>query len=120
MKLADGDVAEHLPYARAGYAVLAFDVDGMLANRQNPTPEAIFEAAGRFQAAQAGLVNAHIALEYVLAKVPEVDPKRITVAGHSSAGTLAVLFAEHEPRLRSCLAYAPVDDAALVVLGWGA
>ncbi len=110
MKLADGDVREHLPYVRAGYAVMAFDVDGMLENRQNPTPEAIFEAAGRFQAAQAGLVNAHIALEYVLAKVPEVDPKRITAAGHSSAGTLALLFAEHEPRLRSCVAYAPVDD----------
>jgi len=110
MKLADGDMREHLPYVRAGYAVMAFDVDGMLANRQNPSPEAIMEAATRFQAAQAGLVNAHIALEYVLAKVPEVDPKRVTAAGHSSAGTLAVLFAEHEPRLRSCVAYAPVDD----------
>ena len=44
--------------------------------------------------AQAGLVNARNALEFVLARVPEVDPKRIYAAGHSSAGTLALLFAE--------------------------
>jgi dienelactone hydrolase len=110
MKLAEGDIPLHLPYVQAGYAVLAFDVDGMLENRQKPSSSEVIQAAHRFQNARAGLVNAHIALEYALAKVPEVDPNRITAAGHSSAGTLALLFTEHEPRIRSCVAYAPVDD----------
>src|SRR5579871_2614816 len=28
MKLQDGDRAEHLPYVRAGFAVIAYDIDG--------------------------------------------------------------------------------------------
>ena len=36
--------------------------------------------------------------------------QQIYVAGHSSAGTLAVLFAEHEPRLAGCVAFAPCID----------
>ncbi|MEZ6067387.1 MAG: prolyl oligopeptidase family serine peptidase [Planctomycetaceae bacterium] len=45
-----------------------------------------------------------------MAKVPEVDPSRIYVAGHSSAGTVALLTAEHEPRIAGCIAYAPCSD----------
>lgn len=52
----------------------------------------------------------HNALEYVLKNMPEVDPDHIYAAGHSSAGTMALLFAEHEPRIRGVLAYAPVSD----------
>jgi dienelactone hydrolase len=44
--------------------------------------------------------------------LPQVDPGRIFAAGHSSAGTLALLFAEHEPRLKGCIAYAPAVDVA--------
>jgi dipeptidyl aminopeptidase/acylaminoacyl peptidase len=63
-----------------------------------------------YRAAQAGLINAQIALEFLLARVPEVDPARLFAAGHSSAGTMAILFAEHEPRLAGCVAYAPCVD----------
>ena len=119
MKLGNGDIPEHLPYVRAGFAVMAYEVDGMLENRENPGVEEIRVAATRFQAARAGLVNAHIALEYLLARVPAVDPARLTAAGHSSAGTLALLFAEHEPRLRSCVAFAPVDDIAAQLRRFG-
>ncbi len=119
MELSDGDRAEHLPYVRAGFAVLAFELDGMMreappAGPAGPIPG--FEKIrvsliiNRFLRARAGLVNAQVALEYLLAKVPQVDPARISSAGHSSAGTLSVLFAETEPRLRSCVAYAPVID----------
>ena len=48
--------------------------------------------------------------DYVLAKVPEVDPARIYAAGHSSAATHALLLAEHEPRLAGVIAYAPAID----------
>ncbi len=110
MDLGDGDRPEHLPYVRAGFAVLAFELDGALQNPKKPTDMEMGQAMPRFLNARAGLVNAHIALEYALKKVPEVDPKRISAAGHSSAGTLAVLFAEHEPRLKACVAFAPALD----------
>jgi dienelactone hydrolase len=110
MGLADEDRVEHLPYVRAGFAVLAFELDGSLQNRESATNQQKGEAMFRFLAARAGLVNANVALEYALKKVPEVDPKRISAAGHSSAAVLAVLFAENEPRLRACVAFAPALD----------
>jgi dienelactone hydrolase len=110
MDLADGDRPEHLPYVRAGFAVLAFELDGVPRDKDNPSDQDMGEAMFRFLAARAGLVNAHVAIEYALKKVPQVDPSRISAAGHSSAGTLAVLFAEHEPRLKSCVAFAPALD----------
>ncbi len=110
MDLAAEDRAEHLPYVRAGFAVLAFELDGVPMNKEQPTDQDMGEAMLKFLNARSGLVNAHIALEYVLAKVPSVDPSRISSAGHSSAGTLAVLFAEHEPRLKACVAFAPALD----------
>jgi dienelactone hydrolase len=110
MDLGDGDRPEHLPYVRAGFAVLAFELDGVPEDRRNPTDLDMGRSMFQFLAARSGLVNANVALEYVLRKVPEVDPSRITAAGHSSAGTLALLFAEHEPRLKACVAFAPAID----------
>ena len=112
MKLADGDRAEHLPYVRAGFAVVAYELDGAIADMQKAGDQEANLAIMKFLNARAGLVNAHIALEYALKKVAEVDPSRISAAGHSSAGTLAVLFAENEPRLRSSVAFAPALDLA--------
>ncbi|HAY83190.1 MAG TPA: hypothetical protein DCY79_25570 [Planctomycetaceae bacterium] len=63
-----------------------------------------------FRDAQAGVVNARNALEYALRHVPEIDPNRIFAAGHSSAGSAALLFAAHEPRLAGVVAYAPCYD----------
>jgi dienelactone hydrolase len=105
-----GDSAEHLPYARAGIAVVAYELDGYSESHEFPTPSE-YDA---FRAACAGMVNARNALEFALAKVPEVNPKQIYTAGHSSAGTAALLFAAHEPRIAGCIAYAPCTD----VVGW--
>jgi dienelactone hydrolase/transcription elongation factor Elf1 len=109
MDLGDGDRPEHLPYVQAGFAVLAFELDGAVHGKP-PSAAELDVAVPRFLAARAGLVNAHIALEFLLAKVPEVDPERIYAAGHSSAGTLAMLFAENEPRIKACAAFAPAID----------
>lgn len=104
MELGEGDQAEHLPYVHQGFAVVAYSLDG-------PT-SGVFDANAleAFRSAMAGVVNGRNAMEFVLAKVPEVDPKRIFAAGHSSAGTLALLLAEHEPRLAGVAAYMPVYD----------
>lgn len=103
----DGDMPEHLPYVQAGFAVLAYELDGP-DNLDSDDAEA--RAYKAFRASCAGLVNARNALEYLLAKVPEVNPNQIYAAGHSSAGTAALLFAEHEPRITGVLAYAPCTD----------
>jgi dipeptidyl aminopeptidase/acylaminoacyl peptidase len=105
MSLSDGDQPEHLPYVQAGFAVLAYELDGP--NSTEGDSAAMKRAFAAFQAARAGLVNARNALEFVLEKVPEVNPQKIYAAGHSSAATHALLFAEHEPRLAGVVAYAP-------------
>ena len=100
---------EHLPYVKQGMAVVGYELDGAVQSPQ-PSDAELTAAYGKFVAAQAGLINARNALEYVLKNMPEVDPDHIYAAGHSSAGTMALLFAEHEPRIRGVLAYAPVSD----------
>ena len=113
--LGEGSRAEHLPYLEAGFAVLAYELDGALEDEQDE--DARVEAMTAFRDARAGLANARVALEYLLAEVPEVDADRLFAAGHSSAATHALLFAAHEPRLAGCAAYAPAVD---LVESWGA
>lgn len=110
MDLGEDDRAEHLPYVRAGFAVLAYELDGPLSKPGNPTNQDFLRATKAFQATQGGIINARTAFDYVQARVPQVDPLRIIAAGHSSAGTVALLFAEHEPSLKACVAYAPACD----------
>jgi dipeptidyl aminopeptidase/acylaminoacyl peptidase len=110
MEMGEGDRPEHYPYARAGFAVASFDIDGHVPDLKKAPKSALLKGAREFRAAQAGLANAKATLDFILAKVPNIDPDRIYVAGHSSAATLALLLAEHEPRIKACAAYAPVTD----------
>lgn len=108
MGLGEMDFKEQVPYAAAGFAVVGYELDGPSAG--DGDPQAMREAFNAFKASRAGLVNARNAIEYALAKVPEVNPSKIFAAGHSSAATHALLFAEHEPRLAGVIAYAPAVD----------
>ena len=110
MDLGDGDRPEQYPYARAGFAVASFEIDGHVPNLQMASDEVVLKGAQAFRAARAGLTNAKTALDFILAKVPQIDPERIYIAGHSSAATLALLVAAHEPRIKACAAYAPATD----------
>ena len=110
MDLGEGDRKEHLPYVRAGFAVLSYSLDGHVPDRKAASDAQIRQASQEFLAAKAGLTNAKVALEWLTARVPEVDADRIYAAGHSSAGTLALLLAENEPRIKKCAAFAPRSD----------
>jgi len=90
---------EHLPYIRAGFAVVAFDTDGALAKPDDVTYEQVQVAATAFKHAEAGVLNARQAIDYVLKMVPAIDPKRLYSAGHSSAGRISLLVAESDPRI---------------------
>lgn len=108
MRLSEGDRTEHLPYVAAGYVLVAYDLDGAVQEGASQAEMAI--AIQRFFSARLGVDNAIAALDDALAGLPEVDPQRVFTAGHSSAGTLALQVAAHEPRIRGAVAYAPVSD----------
>jgi dienelactone hydrolase len=109
MDLSAGDQAEHVPWARAGFAVVAYEIDGAVpGGLSGNVPESLLKmSAGGFLKARAGVANAQHALDYVAAKLPQVDPSRILAVGHSSAGTLALLAAQSDPRIRAVVAFAP-------------
>jgi dienelactone hydrolase len=113
MRLSDGDSVEFTPYVHAGFAVVAYDQDGE-ADDDQPSPES-YE---KFKASCAGLVNARNAFEFALRDLPSINPKRIYTVGHSSAASTAILFAEHEPRIAGCVAYAPCTDLPRRVPGF--
>ncbi len=110
MNLSDGDRAEHLPYVRAGFAVLAYELAGALANNEDPSNAEMAAAGQKFLASKAGLMKTFFAVSFLQARVPEVDPNRPYTAGHSSAGTLAMLATETIGQIKGCVAYAPAID----------
>ena len=101
---------ETLPYAEAGAVVIMYSLDGGIIDLDSATNARLSMAYEQFRRAGAGTVNARTALEFALARIPAVDPKKIVVAGHSSAGTASMLFAAHEPRLAAAIAYCPCTD----------
>jgi acetyl esterase/lipase len=105
----ESDRAEHYPYVRAGFAVLAYELSGALADPQNPriTYGQISGPIKVFMQADGGLINGKIAIDYVLQKVPEVDPDQLYACGHSSAAVVALNFASGDSRIHACCAYAP-------------
>jgi len=100
---------ETLPYAEAGMVVIHYSLDGDEFEEDGDDESPTYPYA-LFRAACAGVVNTRNALEFARAKLPMVDPNRIFTAGHSSAGTLSLLAAEHEPRIAGAIAYAPATD----------
>ena len=110
MNLGDGDRAEHLPYVRAGFAVVAYSIDGAVTQR--PTYDQAVTGYQAFSKAHAGVSDTFAAIDYIYTHMPQVDRSRVYAAGHSSAGTLALLASENDPRIRACVAYAPACDCA--------
>lgn len=102
---------ETQPYITAGYAVCEYSMDGEYDEDNEDEGEAQLKIAyQKFAASCAGVVNVRNAIDFVVAKMPQINPNRIYIAGHSSAGATALLAAEHEPRIKACMAYAaPVD-----------
>ncbi len=110
---ADAYHDETLPYAEAGIVTVFYSIDGG-SEEIYDDDEAMMDAASSqydaFRDSQAGILNGRYALEFVLSELPMVNPNAIYTAGHSSAGTLSLLLAMHEPRIAGCVAYAPGVD----------
>ena len=114
----DEDSPEHLPYAYAGFAVVAYELSGDVPDSHGPhvTFGQIAPGIRQFMDAEGGVDNARAAIDFVLHKVPEVNPARLYCAGHSSAGTVALDVAAADKRIRAVCAYAPCCD---VTQRWG-
>ncbi len=101
---------EHIPYVQAGYAVITFTLDGATSDPDPASLEEFSTAYQQFRDAAAGMMNARFAFLFAQRKLSMVDPNRIYIAGHSSAATLSLLYASHEPKLAGCIAYAPTPN----------
>jgi dienelactone hydrolase len=108
---------EALPYSEAGMAVVCFSLDGEMTVDESAGDRAyglaLSVAYRQFMAAKAGVVNGRNAFEFALAKLPQVNPKMIYTAGHSSAATVSLLMAANEERLAGSIAFAPITDLSI-------
>jgi dipeptidyl aminopeptidase/acylaminoacyl peptidase len=111
MGFTEGDRPEHLPYVRAGFAVVAFELDGPMPEI-GVTDESVAAAVRSYMRSRGGVLNAATAMDYVSAKIPEIDASRLYAAGHSSAAVVALVLTAVDPRIKAGLAYAPVIDIA--------
>lgn len=116
MTLGDGDRPEHIPYARAGFAVVSFDIPGMPTSDEG---EAVVLAARQFKEGDGGVINARAALALALERFSRLDANNVFVAGHSSAATLALTLCARLENLRGCVAYAPDVDLVASVGEFG-
>lgn len=107
--LTDGDTAEHLPWVKAGFAVVAYELSGN-ADPENSSDVQLKSAAEKFRQAKSGLLNAQTAMAYAREKVSFVNPRQFYTAGHSSAGTMALYVAEMEPQVKGAIAFMPAVD----------
>lgn len=112
MPLGNGDTPEHLPYVRAGFAVCAYELSGSLPEATGGTVRwsNVKGPLREYMAAAGGVTNARLAIDYVLAQVPEVNPQHLYAAGHSSAATVALDVGVADNRIRGVAAYAPACD----------
>jgi acetyl esterase/lipase len=109
--IGDSDRPEHLPYVRAGFAVVCYELSGDVPNpRARHTYTELTNAIKQFMESDGGLRNGQIAIDYVLKKVPEVSPDQLYACGHSSAAVVALNLAAGDSRIRACCAYAPKTD----------
>ena len=101
---------ETLPYAEAGFVTIQYSLDGPVLDLESASDGEFSAAYKLFKAAGAGTLNTRCVIEFVKARLPEVDQARIYTAGHSSAGTVSLLAGEYHPDVAGCIAYAPCSD----------
>ena len=108
-KLSAGNEDEHIPFVEAGFAVIAYELDGDVPDLGTAREKDLIVATQQFWAAEGGLDNARNAIEFALS-VTEIDRNRLYAAGCGSAGTISLLLAAREPRIKGCMACSPVLD----------
>jgi len=119
----NGGVGLLQAYLKAGIVVITYPLDGPLASGDEGDAKKFRRAYLAYVNSKAGLNNSMFAFRYAQERIDIVDDNQIYVAGYSSGGTHALLFAAHQPRLAGCVAYCPdprlgdYNEKALQVYG---
>ena len=116
--LAQGTAWDYIPYVLAGYAVVVYDVDGAIddMSKVNEAPllrqpdGTVVTNLKAYKAADAGVLNAKLAIDYAIAKIPQIDPNSIYTAGSGAGGTLSLMVAATDKRVKGAISYTPVTD----------
>lgn len=108
MELSEGDSAEHEPYVKAGFAVISFELSGAWPVIE--TDQSIYDAIDIYVSRRGGIEDAKDALSLAKKKFNNIDFDKVFVAGHSSAGTVALMIAQQLPNIKAVIAYAPIVD----------
>ncbi len=107
-RLGPEDREQMLLFAQAGVGVVGFDVPGGW--EDNATLDELGQEVDRYMKSQGGVETGKAVLDFVRARLTRVDPARIWVSGEGPAGTLALLLAQMDRRVRAVAAFDPVTD----------
>jgi dienelactone hydrolase len=108
----------YINYARAGYAVIAYDIDGYIdtIDRINETTlvtqpdKLVIDSLKAYKASDAGVLNAKLAIDYAVARIPQIDPDAMYSVGADAGGTTALIVAATDRRIKAAIAYSPTTD----------
>lgn len=107
MGLGESSSPEHIPYVKAGFAVVAYELSGQLADDSDDETE---KAIRDFVNSKGGVLDAAAALRFAASRVSVIDTNRIYAAGHSSAATTALALAHSSESIKGVAVYAPPLD----------
>jgi dienelactone hydrolase len=108
----------YINYAKAGYAVIAYDIDGYIdqigrineATLVTQPDKLVISSLKAYKASDAGVLNAKLAIDYAVARLPQIDPDAMYVAGAGAGGTTSLMVAATDKRIKAAIAYSPTID----------
>jgi dienelactone hydrolase len=109
---------DYTPFISAGYAVVLYDVDGDIehmsevneATLLNQPSKIVTARLKAYKASDAGVLNAKLAIDYAIARIPQIDPNLIYTAGYGAGGTLSLMVAATDSRVKGAISFTPVTD----------
>ncbi|WP_310489482.1 hypothetical protein, partial [Chamaesiphon sp. VAR_69_metabat_338] len=109
---------EYIEYIKAGYAVMAYDVDGAIQDMSKANEEPLLRDPDKIvtyrlkehKASDGGVLNTKLAIDYAIARIPQIDPNAIYTGGTGSGGTIALMAAAADNRVKGAIVFNPVTD----------
>lgn len=109
----------NINYAKAGYAVIVYDVDGdvgdiniinSIESFDDRRKRLFVDFIKAYKASDAGVLNAKLAIDYAVARIPQIDPNAMYTAGTGAGGTISLMVAATDKRIKAAIAYSPYTN----------
>ncbi len=105
------DYPECIPWAKAGYLVVLYSLDGSPDGLGHaPNNAELKDCFLSFAKSQSGLANFAYARAYVRTYIHEAERVPLITVGHSSASVVALLAAESGSRVGACVVFGTVPN----------